>query len=144
MLFNFNPKSQAGFTLIEVLLAAVILSVGLVVIFEVFLSSLDVVSLFDNRLNANWFLNEKIWQLQSDFDRQSGMFIPLNQSGVVKINKNDFQWQIDLEIVDAYQELYKATLEMSWKEGSKNRAVKRQVMVKSFFSNANPWKKVSQ
>lgn len=136
--------NRRGFTLVEVLISAVILAVGLVVIFEAFLSSLDIVNLVDNRLNAQWFLNEKMQQLQSNLDRQSGMFIPMKQSGAVEIANKEFDWQLDMELVDVYQELYKVTAKMNWAEGSKQRMIKRQVMVKSYFGNANPWKAYSK
>ncbi|MFH1062062.1 MAG: type II secretion system protein [Candidatus Omnitrophota bacterium] len=137
---NINSANKKAFTLVEVLVSSVILSVGLVIIFEVFLSSLDIVNLVNNRLNAQLFINEKIWQLQSNLDRQSGMFIPMKQSGSVMLGNKEFKWQLDMELVDISQELYKVSGQMNWLSGSKQKMIKRQVMVKSCFSNANPWK----
>jgi len=144
-LFKFKSlkisfSQNKGFTLVEVLISAVILAVGLVVIFEVFLTSLDIVSLFDNRMNAQMYLDEKIWQLQSSLDQQSGLFIPSKQSGKVVLGQKEFNWQLDLELVDLTQELFKVNGQMNWTEGKKNRSSKRQTVVKSYFSNANPWK----
>ena len=135
---------RQGFTLVEVLVAAVILSVGLTAVFNVFLSSIDVVQLFDNRLNAQFFLNEKIKQLQAELNRQSGMFIPMDQSGQVEIGNKVFSWRLNMQVVDAYQELYRVNALMDWSEGDKIRKIKHQVMVKSFYSNANPWKENTQ
>jgi len=144
-LFKFNllkigSGQNKGFTLVEVLVSAVILAVGLVVIFEVFLASLDIINLFNNRLNAQMYLDEKIWQLQSSLDQQRGMFIPSKQVGTVILGQKEFNWQLDLELVDLTQELFKVNGQMTWTEGKKNRSSKRQTVVKSYFSNANLWK----
>lgn len=139
-LVNMSRAKKKAFTLVEVLISAVILSIGLVVIFEVFLTSLEVVNLFNNRLNAQCFLNEKIWQLQSDLDQQRGIFIPMQQSGVVIIQNREFNWQLNMESVNLLTDLYKVTGQMLWSEGKKQRIIKRQAMVKSYFSNADPGK----
>ncbi len=131
-------QKNKAFTLVEVLVSAVILAVGLVIIFEVFLTSLDIVNLFNNRLNAQLFLDEKIWQLQSSLDQTSGMFIPSKQSGVVSIGARNFNWQLNMELVDLTQETFKVTAKVDWTEGQKQRNIKRQTIVKSYFSNANP------
>jgi len=134
-----HGKENKAFTLVEVLVSSVILAVGLVIIFEVFLTSLDIVNLFNNRLSAQLFLDEKIWQLQSSLDQTSGMFIPNEQSGIVSISGRDFKWQLDMELVDLTQETFKVAARVDWTEGQKQRNIKRQTIVKSYFSNANPW-----
>jgi prepilin-type N-terminal cleavage/methylation domain-containing protein len=135
-LLNKNLAQKRAFTLVEVLVSAVILSVGLVFIFQVFLNSLDIVNMFNNQLNAQLFLNEKIGQLQTNLNQQAGLFMPMKQSGVVRWDNREFNWQLDLELVDLPQELYLVNAQMSWLEGRKQRTLKRQAMVKSYFDNA--------
>ncbi|MFH2137146.1 MAG: prepilin-type N-terminal cleavage/methylation domain-containing protein [Candidatus Omnitrophota bacterium] len=134
-----HPTS--GFTLVEVLVAVVVLSVGLVIIYESFLMSLDVINLFFNRLNAQFFISEKIAQVQHGFDQPAGTFFSPNQNGIVTLNNRLFNWQIDMNLLDVRGELYKLDTVVSWKEGSKDSVIRRSTLVKKYFSNSCPEKK---
>jgi len=126
---------NGGFTLIEVMVATVVLAVGVVIIFEVFLLSLDTVNFFTNRLNAQWFINEKIWQLQNTLDHPAEVFVPMYDEGTVLINNKKLIWQLQLRLEDAKGELYSAKATLSWKQAGKTKSVSRQTMVKRYFNN---------
>ncbi|MCP4650252.1 MAG: prepilin-type N-terminal cleavage/methylation domain-containing protein [PVC group bacterium] len=140
-LLTISHKPSAGFTLIEVMVSVVILAVGLVVIYESFLVSLDTINFFFNRLNAQFFINEKIWQVQQNLDQSSGSFLATQQSGIERIDGRRFNWQINLTLDDVTQELYDVDASISWDEASKSRSIQRATMAKRFFSNAYPLQK---
>jgi len=128
-------KSSNGFTLVEVLVSAVILAIGVVIIFEVFLLSLDIVNLFNHRLNAQWFLTEKIWQVQDVLDQPLGGFIPLKDSGTVIFSNKSFDWEVEVELLDVNQELYKLDAQINWNEGAKTRTITRTTFLKRKLAN---------
>ncbi|MFH2145108.1 MAG: prepilin-type N-terminal cleavage/methylation domain-containing protein, partial [Candidatus Omnitrophota bacterium] len=96
---------KKGFTLIEVMIAVVILSVGIIVIYESFLISLDTLKLFFNRLNANLILTEKLWQTQDLYEQAGGVFLPLRSEGKITMANKVFDWQVDLSVWDSRQDL---------------------------------------
>ncbi|MFH1459964.1 MAG: prepilin-type N-terminal cleavage/methylation domain-containing protein [Candidatus Omnitrophota bacterium] len=129
---NYNRK---GFTLVEVMVATVILAVGIVAIFEIYLMSLDAINLFNDRLKAQLFINEKIAQLQNDFNSPLETFVTLNDAGIVKFGNKIFNWEVLLESKDLRQGLYLVKVRMSWFVGSKQYSVQRFTLIKKYFSN---------
>lgn len=131
-------KSSRGVSLVEVMVSTVILSVGIVVIYEVFLLSLDTLNFFNNRLNAQWFLDEKIWQVQNALDKPAGVFVPMSREGTVSLGGKRFDWKADMILLDAQQELYRLEARAAWREGEKEKNIKRTTFVKRYFSNGIP------
>ncbi|MFH1094239.1 MAG: prepilin-type N-terminal cleavage/methylation domain-containing protein [Candidatus Omnitrophota bacterium] len=132
--------SDNGFTLIEVMVAAVVLVMGVVVIFESFLLSLDALAVFNNRLNAQWFFDEKIWQLQNSLDEPIGTFLPIQDNGVMRLGNEEYVWISNMQLVDPRQELYRVNLNLNWQQGNKTIEVKAQTMAKRYFNNSTPQK----
>ncbi|MBI3306477.1 MAG: prepilin-type N-terminal cleavage/methylation domain-containing protein [Candidatus Omnitrophica bacterium] len=56
--------NQKGMTLIEVLIAVLILSGGLVTVYRALLSSLQTLKYAETRLEAQWIMSEKVWAMQ--------------------------------------------------------------------------------
>lgn len=131
-------RSRTGFTLVEIMLAAAILSLGLVFIYEVFLISLDAVSFFFNRLNAQHFINEKIWQVQDILDKPAGIFLPNQNQGTFTLHNKDFDWQLEIKSWDAEQELYLVNATVNWNEGQRRKTISRASAIKKYFSNVYP------
>ena len=129
---------KSGFTLVEVMVATVVLVVGVVVIFESFLLSLDALSVFNSRLNAQWFFNEKAWHIQNELDAPKGVFLPTTDNGLIKLGKKEYYWTSNMQLVDPLQELYLINLGLNWNQGNKKTEVKMQTMVKRFLNNSTP------
>jgi prepilin-type N-terminal cleavage/methylation domain-containing protein len=136
-MFREGRLPRRGFTLVEVMVAAVILSLGMVVVFESFLKGLDTFNFFNNRLNAQWFINEKIWQVQAALDQPIGAFLPAQETGTVMVGNKEFTWQVSLSVLDVQQELYQMDAQMLWREGNKQRVIKRCTAIKRYFINAD-------
>ena len=130
--------SDKGFTLIEVMVATVVLVVGVVVIFESFLISLDALAVFNNHLNAQWFFEEKIWQIQSRLNDPAGAFLPLESSGVIRLGAEEYAWKSTLQLVNPVQELYRVSLDLNWQQGNKRMKLNTQTMANRYFDNSTP------
>lgn len=130
--------SLTGFTLIEVMVATVVLVVGVVIIFESFLMSLDALAVFNSRLNAQWFFDEKIWQIQSSLDEPAGAFLPMEDRGVIRLGIKEYAWASTMQIIDPTQELYRVNLNLNWQQGNKTIKAKAQTMAKRYFDNSTP------
>ncbi len=140
-LFSFcrsAKRKNKGFTLVEVMVATVVLVVGVVGIFEAFLLSLDALAVFNNRLNAQWFFDEKIWQAQNRLDEPAGLFMPMQDNGVMRIGTEEYTWASTMQIIDTRQELYRINLNLNWQQGNKKMEVKAQTMAKRYFDNSTP------
>ncbi|MBU0634195.1 MAG: prepilin-type N-terminal cleavage/methylation domain-containing protein [Candidatus Omnitrophica bacterium] len=127
---------KKGFTLIEVMIAVVILSVGIIVIYESFLISLDTLKLFFNRLNANLILTEKLWQTQDLYEQAGGVFLPLRSEGKITMANKVFDWQVDLSVWDSRQDLFIARTQVSWMEGYNSRILSKSGGIKRYFNNS--------
>ncbi len=126
---------SGGFTLIEVMAAAMILALGMVIIFEVFLVSLDTMRFFDTRISAQWLVNEKMWAVQDLLDQPLNVFMPQQQSGTVMFGTTPCVWQVTLTILDTQQEVYRLDAQASWQQGRRQCRVRRVTMAKRNFSN---------
>lgn len=119
-----------GFTLVEVMVAAAILSFGLVMIHQAFFVSLDTYNYYLNNLYAQLWLDEKAWQLQDEF-RQYEYFNPVPTSGEFAVGNKNFDWNMDYGSIVS-EELYRVNLRISWKQGSRQVNILRTAYVSNF------------
>jgi prepilin-type N-terminal cleavage/methylation domain-containing protein len=118
---------QAGFTLIEVMVAASILALGAVLIHEAFFLLLDSYNYCMNRLNLISWVNQKLWQAQSDLSA-FGMIQQTPSQGSFISRSKTFNWNISYQLIDQaldLSDLYKIDLIVSWQEGKRNVDISR-------------------
>ena len=116
--------SKAGFTLIEVMVAAAILALGVVLIYQGFFISIDSFNYCANYLQIAPWANEKIWQAQDSLKRL-GPQAQIETSGkFVNRNKN-FTWSLSYNLLDEAFGLYKIDLAVLWQEGPRKTQVTR-------------------
>lgn len=60
---NFNNQ---GFSLVEILLCVVVLAGGIVIVYQPLLSSFQTLKYLDHRLEADRYLENRIWETQND------------------------------------------------------------------------------
>lgn len=105
-----------GFSLIEVMFATAILSLGTVLIYEAFFISLDSFNYYSNYLSVIPWMDEKIWQAQDDLNK----FGALTQIGTTdefqKAGKA-FRWNLNYYPID--DGLYRIDLNLYWQEGQR-------------------------
>ena len=133
-----SHKPSAGFTLVEVMVAVVVLSVGLVAVYEAFLVSLDAIGVFYNRLNAQFIANEEIERVQGELNLPTGTFLPSSQSGIREVDNRTFSWQLNLYLDDINQELYTINAFVSWQDEGTQRSISRAAYAKKYFANSYP------
>src|SRR3989338_8423145 len=114
---------QSGFSLVEVMLATLVLSVGLVTIYRPLLSALDAVEYGDARLEMNRLISNQIceWE-QIVFQTGRPM---TNQKGGLIGSKKAFQYYADIKSIDSNPILQHAKVTMTWEGlGRKKQATR--------------------
>ena len=123
---NLNPpllKGVGGFTLFEVMITVAILSIGLVVIYEVLFVCLNTFSYYLNCLTVQCWMNEKIWRVEDYLVRSGGEVIGDTASEFMIGNKK-IDWRMSIKPISE-GDLYQLSLICSWREGSREVNVSR-------------------
>jgi prepilin-type N-terminal cleavage/methylation domain-containing protein len=120
---------KKAFTLIEVMLATMVLSLGAVLIHEVFFKSLDTHNYCHNYFSVGYWMDEKIWNVQDSL-KQSGPLVSVERNGKFNSGNKDFAWNLSYDLACDAQDLYKIVLDVSWKEGSRGINLSRVAFAK--------------
>ena len=121
-----------AFTLVEIMVATAILSLGLVMIYQAFFVSLDAFDYYLNHLRVQLWSDEMLWQAQDNF-RQSGFLGSAQTSGeLITANKN-FNWDMHYGLIEP-GELYQVSLNVSWQQGSRRVNLPRVAYVSNYES----------
>ena len=124
-----RPRSEAGFTLLEVLLAVVILGVSLTTILLQFQTALHAGSISQERTNAVIYAKEKLESLKIEDELSES-----SQSGVLE---SGYEWETevslyeyeeedqeeDISYEDLRHETYKLRATVKWNSGINKRQV---------------------
>ena len=111
------PLSQAGFMLIETLLAVVILAVGLTLVVRSFGSSVSALGTSANYTKAMGLLEERLWELEV-----KGSIAPGVLTGEFSEEDGKFRWQVDAsELKDL--DLCETQVTVSWERRGKTQTV---------------------
>lgn len=116
-----NRRTRTGFTLVEVMVATAILSLGAVMVSESFFISLDAYNYCFHYLTAAPWMGEKIWQVQDDLVRR-GPEATVAPTGRFTDKNKDFSWYVSYDLLGEAPGLYRIDLVLSWQEG--NRKIK--------------------
>ena len=116
--------TKNGFTLVEVMIATVILALGTVYLSESFFISLDSYNYCSRYLQVLSLADEKVWEAQESLTEQ-GPAAVLNNTGSFIEKGRNFTWYLAYAPVDADGSLYKVDFEMSWQEGSRKAKIQR-------------------
>lgn len=115
--------SNKGFTLIEVMVATAVLSLGVVFISETLFRSLDAFHYCYNYLNLAAQMDEKIWQAQEGLTRLGQ--IPPEGESALSLGKQKFPFQLSYALLNAEESLYRIDLLVSWQEGARRIRLSR-------------------
>lgn len=119
-------NNNTGFTLVEVMITTVILSLMALLIYQAFFISLDAFNYCYNYLTVVSFADEKVWQAQDDLSRFGALANTSEKGKLVNKNKN-FIWNLSNNPIGftETQRLYKINLILSWREGDRNVKISR-------------------
>ena len=121
--------NNKGFTLVEIMTATAVLSLGLVLIFEAFFISLDAFDYYSNYLNTVNFAEEKIWEAQDNLER-FGSLAEMETSGQIKVKNKKVAWFLISDPLDTEARLYKINLQFSWQQGKRRPKINRTAYAK--------------
>ncbi len=126
-LFSGHPCTALddcrGFTLFEIIVTVVILSVGLVAIYEALIVSVNGFGYYSNMLTVQSWMDKKIWEAQ-DILVRGGSEAAVSEGGTFKSGNKDVQFDLKKRaVIDG--SLYELRLECSWREGGRDVSVSR-------------------
>ena len=113
-----------GFTLIEVMTASAVLSLGVVLVYEAFFTSLNSFNYCSNYLGVSPWADEKIWHAQ-DVLGCAGPSADIDREGEFKKRNKTFKWTLSHNLVKGTEDLYKIDLMFAWQEGQRNVRISR-------------------
>lgn len=121
---------RAGFTLVEVIIATAVLSLGSVLIYEAFFMCMDSFNYCSDYLNIASWVDEKIWQTQQSLTLTGG-FDELEQNGDITKQKNRFRWQLSHSLISTslLMDIYEIGLTLSWQQGKRVARTSRNAYI---------------
>ncbi|MFC1699424.1 prepilin-type N-terminal cleavage/methylation domain-containing protein [Candidatus Omnitrophota bacterium] len=124
--------NKKAFSLIEQIIAVAVLSLGIMLVYEAFFTSLGAFNHATRRLDAQRWMNEKIWDTEDQLQR-TGM-VAIGESGGVFRDKNkDFNWLMKVSLIDQFQSRYlcRVSLEVFWQEQTRRARLARAAYVRN-------------
>jgi len=126
---------KAGITFFEVMVAIVILSTGIVMVYKSFLKSLDYQSYLTARSCAVNLLEHKIAVIKAEYQENGGVNLVegIEAYDVVLNNRPvTFQFDIRYSAVDAVNDISQLDLMLSWMERGRSFYLSRSMYVSEF------------
>lgn len=118
-------KKKFGFIFLEVLLAVTILSVGIIAVYQPLLASVSAFNYADERVEAKYFISDKIYQLKQDI--QVGITRSLNSTETLLGKGRIYEFTASSLVSDLTKGFYQVTLLVAWSSAGKKRQIERQV-----------------
>jgi len=114
-------KKIFSFTLVEIIVTVTILSLGIVFVYQGFLTSLGANGYCKNYLVAQNWIDQKFWNTQKSLLEYHSLFTQ-KREGNIKINGKEFSWQFDYSLIAGSEamDLYDIQLWLYWKEGKRS------------------------
>lgn len=106
-----------GFTLLEVMLTTVVLSLGATLIYQSFFISLDSFNYSDTVLKTIPWMDEKIWAAQDNLTH-FGPEAVLEAGGELKTSGGkNIIWNLSYNSISGIDNLYQVDLKLFWPQG---------------------------
>lgn len=124
MPIRYTLYAKKGFTLVEVMVATVILALGTVFLSESFFISLDSYNYCSRYLQVLSWADEKVWEAEEALSRL-GPAASFNNAGEFTEKGRNFTWYLAHTPLESDGSLYKVDFEMSWQEGARKARIQR-------------------
>ena len=125
-----NDLHQKGFSFLEVMVAVMVLSAGLVLIYKSFFIVLDYTNHLACRLQADILLDEKIAALNRLLQDQNQLTLvvppPVIDQVTIANKPVDFRYTLDFHSVENYKGLFGLEISISWMEGTRRIQLSRE------------------
>lgn len=103
---------QRGFTLIEIMVAVAILSLGIVVIYETFFMFLAVYGHYASFFDTHEWINGRIWDAEEGLVRSHKIRLG-EDSGTFEKNARRYTWNASIDPLDFERGLFAVTVDVS-------------------------------
>ncbi|MBN3039798.1 MAG: prepilin-type N-terminal cleavage/methylation domain-containing protein [Candidatus Omnitrophica bacterium] len=109
---------QKALSLVEVLVAAAVLSLGVILVSQGMLVALEGFNYAVDYLNVLLWMDWKFWDLHDKLMNYRTLGVEDNQ-GAFSLNNRNFNWDLNFNLIEGTKEasLYEMTLNVYWKEG---------------------------
>jgi prepilin-type N-terminal cleavage/methylation domain-containing protein len=118
-----SKTGNKGFTFLEVMVAAAVLALGSVLIYESFFISLDAFNYYADYLTVASWADDKIWDAGDKLRQAEAP--PSQETGEFAGNNKMFRWNLNYNLLDEQTQLYSIDLFLSWKAGRKEFVLSR-------------------
>lgn len=126
-----SRTGNKGFTLLEVMIATVVLSLGATLIYESFFISVDSFDYYSTLFKTIPWMDEKIWQTQDSLARL-GPNAQLETGGELNSGSKDILWNLTYNPIDESGSLFQVNLTLSWPQGRKTIRLSRSAYASYF------------
>lgn len=122
-----------GFTLVEVMIAVAVISIGLVMILQGFISSLNAVKISEDTLMACMSADSNMASAQLESENNPE-FMQSTSSGTFSSENLGFSWEFVPEIIDMPEAqdmkevLFSVDADLSWKDGKRKGDIKIETL----------------
>ncbi len=124
-----SHRCEAGYTIIEVLVALAILSFGILSIFNVFFNSVSAVRHLNNRMEARFILDEAEWNIKKGFKSDYILKDHIERKTVAGDPEFDLFLRVQKE--DDLSAIYKLESKVTWREGRKKISLNRETLCRA-------------
>ena len=119
-----SRTGNKGFTLIEVMAAAAMLSLAVVLIYESFFISLDSFNYYAHYLGVVSWVDEKVWEAQDEL-RRAGPNAKIQAGTDFTRGNKRYDWDLSYNLVNDAAKLYRIDCVLSWREGKVRAFIRR-------------------
>ena len=121
-------KGARGMTLIEILVSVTLLSVGLILLYQPLLASLDALAYVDDRIQANYLISGKLWELEEKASKL-GRLPAFASQGTWLGKDKTFNFKMAAEPMSLDRQLQQIKVGVSWRGAGRNKKMVRSAYV---------------
>jgi len=120
--------SDQGFSLVEILLCVVVLAAGIVIVYQPLLSSFQTLRYLDHRLEADRYIESRIWETQNDvFARQS---VPADrQEQIAFTDGRSVKYAMEVKPIWT-DKLFLGRFGMKWLQAGREKSIVREAYIR--------------
>ena len=116
-----SRRTRRGFTLVEILVAVSILSMGIVAIFQTFFVNIDLLSHYKDYLNVMPWVDEKIWEAQNQLTRYGSLGPQMRTSGTLIVGVDKYPWNLNYKLKERKKLLFQVSFYISRERQNQTR-----------------------
>ena len=120
-----RSSGDQGFTLIEVILSIMILTLGIVSVQRVFIGSLSALSVIENWSQAERLLEDKIWEIGREIQDKGKKFQKRKDNGLLLGSDRVYQYDLSIREIGPDANLLEGKAAVSWGSQGAGHSIKR-------------------